>query len=254
MCVDTRTVDEFPELPPDLLTAFGATEEQLGPARRRHPPGGGAGRVPAGLAAGARVGGPGGRRRGRRDGRRGRGGRVRAPVPRPGDRAALAAGRARPDPARRLGAGALLLRRRRALVHHQGAAPLRAAGVADPGRARPPHPGLGRGDDRGGPAAAAGLDRRAGRRGGAGVRAAPGAGHGDRARHRGRVRQSGAARRDGAGAAAPGAGPGHRPGRRLVPQPEPAARASRAARPLLRRRLRDAVQRHPARRPLRPHG
>ncbi|MEU2985626.1 DUF2314 domain-containing protein [Micromonospora aurantiaca] len=29
MTVDTRTVDEFPELPPDLLTAFGATEEQL---------------------------------------------------------------------------------------------------------------------------------------------------------------------------------------------------------------------------------
>ncbi|SCG46306.1 DUF2314 domain-containing protein [Micromonospora humi] len=29
MSVDTRTVDEFPELPPDLLAAFGATEEQL---------------------------------------------------------------------------------------------------------------------------------------------------------------------------------------------------------------------------------
>ncbi|MFI7251719.1 DUF2314 domain-containing protein [Micromonospora chalcea] len=29
MTVDTRTVDEFPELPPDLLAAFGATEEQL---------------------------------------------------------------------------------------------------------------------------------------------------------------------------------------------------------------------------------
>ncbi|MFI6757920.1 DUF2314 domain-containing protein [Micromonospora sp. NPDC050417] len=30
MTVDLRPVDEFPELPPDLLTAFGATEEQLG--------------------------------------------------------------------------------------------------------------------------------------------------------------------------------------------------------------------------------
>ncbi|MEH0938040.1 DUF2314 domain-containing protein [Micromonospora psammae] len=30
MTVDTRTVDEFPQLPPDLLTAFGATEAQLG--------------------------------------------------------------------------------------------------------------------------------------------------------------------------------------------------------------------------------
>ncbi|MET7834595.1 DUF2314 domain-containing protein, partial [Micromonospora sediminicola] len=29
MSVDTRTVDEFPELPPDLLSAFGATDEQL---------------------------------------------------------------------------------------------------------------------------------------------------------------------------------------------------------------------------------
>ncbi|WP_089157386.1 DUF2314 domain-containing protein [Micromonospora sp. NBS 11-29] len=29
MSVDTRTVDEFPALPPDLLTAFGATDEQL---------------------------------------------------------------------------------------------------------------------------------------------------------------------------------------------------------------------------------
>ncbi|MEV0154567.1 DUF2314 domain-containing protein [Micromonospora sp. NPDC050686] len=30
MSVDTRPISEFPELPPDLLTAFGATEEQLG--------------------------------------------------------------------------------------------------------------------------------------------------------------------------------------------------------------------------------
>ncbi|MGC5018226.1 DUF2314 domain-containing protein [Micromonospora sp. DT47] len=30
MTVDTRSIDEFPELPPDLLTAFGATEAQLG--------------------------------------------------------------------------------------------------------------------------------------------------------------------------------------------------------------------------------
>ncbi|KWV30255.1 DUF2314 domain-containing protein [Micromonospora rifamycinica] len=30
MSVDTRTIDEFPQLPPDLLTAFGATEAQLG--------------------------------------------------------------------------------------------------------------------------------------------------------------------------------------------------------------------------------
>jgi hypothetical protein len=29
MSVDTRPISEFPELPPDLLTAFGATEEQL---------------------------------------------------------------------------------------------------------------------------------------------------------------------------------------------------------------------------------
>ncbi|MEV4726723.1 DUF2314 domain-containing protein [Micromonospora humida] len=30
MSVDTRSIDEFPQLPPDLLTAFGATEAQLG--------------------------------------------------------------------------------------------------------------------------------------------------------------------------------------------------------------------------------
>ncbi|MEH0846230.1 DUF2314 domain-containing protein [Micromonospora sp. CPCC 205711] len=30
MSVDTRSIDEFPELPTDLLTAFGATEAQLG--------------------------------------------------------------------------------------------------------------------------------------------------------------------------------------------------------------------------------
>ncbi|SCL23164.1 hypothetical protein GA0074694_3571 [Micromonospora inyonensis] len=30
MSVDTRPIDEFPALPPDLLTAFGATREQLG--------------------------------------------------------------------------------------------------------------------------------------------------------------------------------------------------------------------------------
>ena len=29
MTVDTRTIDEFPRLPPDLLTAFGASAEQL---------------------------------------------------------------------------------------------------------------------------------------------------------------------------------------------------------------------------------
>ncbi|MBM7080097.1 DUF2314 domain-containing protein [Micromonospora humida] len=29
MSVDTRSIDEFPQLPPDLLTAFGATEAQL---------------------------------------------------------------------------------------------------------------------------------------------------------------------------------------------------------------------------------
>lgn len=29
MSVDTRPIHEFPELPPDLLTAFGATEAQL---------------------------------------------------------------------------------------------------------------------------------------------------------------------------------------------------------------------------------
>src|SRR4051812_49028018 len=29
MTVDTRPVSEFPELPPDLLTAFGATEPRL---------------------------------------------------------------------------------------------------------------------------------------------------------------------------------------------------------------------------------